>query len=85
MKLDEVNVVVAAQLAQLAQHGPCPLPAPKPQPGGNVSDPHKFSCGSTSRIPKMSIRILFYSDPDPDSKGVKIKEDYTNKFSTKFF
>ena len=44
----------------------------------SVSDPHKFSCGSGSRILKMSIWIRiqtpnFYSDPDP--KEVKIKEN----------
>ena len=55
----------------------------------SVSDPHKFSCGSGSRIPKMSIWLRiqtpnFSSDPDP--KGVKIKEDNLyQQNSTTFF
>ena len=47
-------------------------------------DPGSLKCpyGSGSRP------LIFYSDPDLDPKGVKIKEDnllYTNKWSTKFF
>ena len=44
----------------------------------SVSDPHKFSCGSRSRIPKMSIWIRnpnFLFRSGSGSKGGKNQED----------